>query len=324
MDPIPAPYRRSSLWMFLVFAAAAAAILFTDCIRLPLIPEHSASSAGMPSPEVSAPSPADTETICCNTASGAEDILNILLIGQDSHEGEAQSRSDSIILCTFHIPQQTLTMTSILRDLYVPIPGHRSNRINAAYASGGTLLLEQTLQENFNIAIDGSVVVDFTHFPKLIDLLGGVELPLRADEAEAINSSVPGMLTEGTCLLNGDQALTYVRIRKLDNEGDFGRTERQRKLLQALLMSYRTAEIPQLLQLIRESLSMVSTNMERKQIWRTARRLIPILSDLQITQQCIPAEGTYSYETIRGMCVLAADLDAARKLLENTIHPPTS
>ena len=80
---------------------------------------------------------------------------NYLLIGRDEYPGSDRSRSDSILLCTFRPEDQTLTMTSILRDLYVPIPGHRNNRINAAYAFGGMSLLKQTVTENLQVPIDG-------------------------------------------------------------------------------------------------------------------------------------------------------------------------
>lgn len=241
--------------------------------------------------------------------------VNILLIGQDSTENETQSRSDSIILCTFHKESRTLTMTSILRDLYVQIPGYRNNRINAAYSMGGRKLLQKTLEENFGITVDGCIEVDFTRFPRLIDSLGGVTLELRADEAEAINERFPSDLQAGTCLLSGDQALTYVRIRKLDKDGDFSRTARQRKLLQALLDAYRNAGITRILTTLDEVLPMVTTDMDKSSILTLARQMVPLLSELQIRQQHIPQEGTYVYKTIRGMSVLVADLDAARELL---------
>lgn len=249
-------------------------------------------------------------------------VENYLLIGRDEYPGSDRSRSDSILLCTFHPQTKTLTMTSVLRDLYLPIPGHRDNRINAAYAFGGMPLLKQTLAENFRIPIDGCIEIDFASFPRLIDLLGGVTLELRPDEAEAINSHTSGTLTAGSCLLNGNQALAYVRIRKLDKDGDFGRTKRQQKLLTALLHAYRNASLPQVFRLLKEVLSLVETDMDTKEILNSARQFVPVLSQLQIRHQHIPQEGTYRYKTVRGMSVLVADLDAARALLEQTLYPP--
>ena len=244
---------------------------------------------------------------------------NYLLIGRDEYPGSDRSRSDSILLCTFQPETQTLTMTSILRDLYVPIPGYRNNRINAAYAFGGMALLKQTVQENFRIPIDGCIEIDFASFPRLIDLLGGVTIVLRADEAEAINSRTQSSLAAGSQLLNGQQALAYVRIRKLDDDGDFSRTNRQQKLLAALLDAYRNASLPQILRLLKEALPLVETDMDTGEILRSARQFAPVLSRLQIRQQRIPADGTYSYKTVRGMSVLVADMENARQLLQQTV-----
>lgn len=112
------------------------------------------------------------------------DIINILLIGQDRREDETRARSDSMILCTFHKSEKKLTMTSFLRDTYVKIPGYGQNRINVAYAAGGMPLLNKTLENNFGVHIDGNVEVDFYQFADIVDLLGGVEVDLRNDEAQ--------------------------------------------------------------------------------------------------------------------------------------------
>lgn len=245
---------------------------------------------------------------------------NILLIGQDRLEEESRARSDAIILCTFHKKDKTLTMTSFLRDLYVQIPGQQNNRINAAYTAGGMKLLRETLEENFGISVDGAVEVDFSAFTKIIDLLGGVTLELRQDEADVINKSTAGNLTEGRQLLNGKQALAYARIRKLDADGDFSRTSRQRKLLETLIRTCRSGSISTLLALAREILPMVTTDMTKKELMGYALELLPTLSQLQIQGQHIPAEGTYSYKKIRGMSVLVPDLEAARQLLQDTIN----
>lgn len=245
--------------------------------------------------------------------------VHILLIGQDRMEGEPRARSDSLILCTVNFQDQTLTMTSFLRDLYVEIPGYRNNRINAAYTAGGMKLLNQTLETNFGIRVDGNIEVDFSQFPKIIDLLGGVTLELRQDEADAINKSTAGSLSAGTHLLNGKQALAYARIRKLDADGDFSRTARQRKLLEVLLQSCRNASLPTLLSLLKEILPMVTTDMSKDTLKDLALELLPILSRLEVKSQHIPAEGTYNYRTIRGMSVLVADMEAARKLLRETL-----
>ena len=212
-----------------------------------------------------------------------------------------------------------MTMTSFLRDLYVKIPGYKNNRLNAAYAAGGMKLLNQTLETNFGIQVDGNVEVDFTQFAQIIDLLDGVTLNLRQDEAEAINKAEPGNLKEGQQHMNGRQALTYIRLRKLDSDGDFSRTDRQRKLLAALLEAYKDAGISTVLSLLDTVLPMITTDLAESEILGYARELIPLFSELEVRSQCIPAEGTYSYKTIRNMAVLVADMDAARNLLKQTL-----
>ena len=92
----------------------------------------------------------------------ASNIKSILLIGQDKREGESRQRSDSMILATLDKDQGTVSLTSFMRDLYVAIPGYSTTRINAAYAYGGMDLLDQTLEENFGVKIDGNVEVDFS------------------------------------------------------------------------------------------------------------------------------------------------------------------
>lgn len=246
-------------------------------------------------------------------------IVNILLIGQDRREGEETARSDSMILCTYHRKTGNVTMTSFLRDLYVPIPGHHSNRINAAYSEGGAALLDDTLRENFGLHIDGNIEVDFSQFAQIIDLLGGVELELREDEAAEINKETGSDLAAGTQVLNGAQALTYARIRKLDADGDFSRTSRQRKVMSALLSRYRDMQWKDLLPLMDQLLPLISTDMNYGKLVLLAMEILPKLSSAQVTNQRIPADGTFSDEKINGMAVLSADLEANRQILRDTL-----
>lgn len=252
---------------------------------------------------------------------GGEDsgLINILLVGQDRRDPQTPARSDTVILCTFHPDSRSVVLTSFLRDLYVQIPGIGGNRLNAAYACGGMDLLKQTLRENLNIHIDGCIEVDFSQFAGIIDILGGVTLELRQDEADAVNRTTAGTLTEGLQHLTGQQALAYSRIRNLDSDGDFSRTERQRKLLTSLLDSYRDAGFLKILSAIADALPLVSTDLSSKEILHLAAKLFPLLEGPDIISQRIPADGTYSYSTIRGMEVLTADWEEVRKQLAETL-----
>lgn len=244
--------------------------------------------------------------------------INILLVGQDRREDESLSRADSMILCTFDRDSEKLTMTSFLRDTYLPIPGHGKDRLNAAYAWGGTTLLKQALTENFDIAIDGAIEVDFSRFSSLIDTLGGVEITLRQDEAQLINQNTGSALSEGRQLLNGEQALAYSRIRSLDIDGDFSRTERQRKVMRAVVDSYRDAGLPVLMKLLKALLPMLSTDMTEARLLMLALEVFPMLPDLEIVSQSVPSPDSCTDETINGMAVLVPDMEVLRKLLHET------
>ena len=124
--------------------------------------------------------------------------------------------------------------------------------------------------------------MDFSQFSQIIDLLGGVQLELREDEAAEINKETGSGLSAGVQVLNGEQALTYARIRKLDADGDFSRTSRQRKLMNALLGSYRNIKWKDLLPLIDELLPLISTDMNYGRLVLLAMEILPKLSDAQI------------------------------------------
>lgn len=255
-------------------------------------------------------------------ASGKTDVLNLLLIGQDKREGEEGNRSDSIILCSFHPETKKLLMTSILRDLYVPIPGYRKNRINAAYAFGGAPLLKKTVEQAFGIAIDGTVEVDFEGFPKILDLLGGVKLELRQDEADQINRKTGSDLKEGTVTLTGEQALAYSRIRNLDRDGDFSRTDRQRKVLQAVWDSNKGSSLPTLLKVVGTLIPWIKTDMRSGELLRSVVDVFPVLSEITIVSYRIPQAGQCTDRVVDGMAVLVADLEAAGEGLREQIYGP--
>lgn len=253
-----------------------------------------------------------------------ENIINILLIGQDARPGEGRSRSDSMILVTFNKEQKTITLTSFLRDLYVQIPGYINNKMNAAYPAGGMELLDKTLEVNFGVQVDGNVEVDFSHFADVIELLGGVEIELRNDEANYINmklgqEGISSSLSGGMQTLNGNQALWYSRIRYLDVDADFSRTNRQRKVINSLIDKFRDSKLTTLLGLLDELLPMITTDLSNSEIIGYATELFPMLADCTVVSQRVPADGEYKLATIRGMSCVVADMDAARALLEETL-----
>lgn len=223
-----------------------------------------------------------------------------------------------MILLTINKAEKTITMTSFLRDLYVQIPGYNNSRMNSAYAWGGMSLLNSTLETNFGVLVDGNFEVNFDGFSQVIDILGGVDIELTQNEANVINKSVTThVLGSGMQHLNGSQALAYARIRKLDS--DFGRTNRQRKLLSALFEKFKNSDLDTLMSLMNEILPLLTTDLSKSEILSYAADILPMLSSMTLTSQRIPADGAYVDAYISGMAVLSADMDAARKLLQDTL-----
>ena len=258
-----------------------------------------------------------------NPEGSKEETIHILLIGQDRREGEDRCRSDCMILCSFLPESGQLKLTSFLRDLYVQIPGYGKNRLNAAYAFGGMPLIRQTFQENFGIPVTGCVEVDFSGFSQMVDLVGGITLSLREDEAAHLNWEVPGSrLSAGIQHLNGAQALTYSRIRSLDEDGDFSRTNRQRTVLMALLNRCKNASLPEMIQLFRKASPMMSTDIRKSEFLTLIRSICPRLSRLEVSSQWVPQDGTYQHRIIDGMAVLDADLDKVRAALRKSLGTP--
>ena len=253
-----------------------------------------------------------------------EEKFHILLIGQDQREGEKGKRSDSMMVCSYCPEENKLLVTSFLRDLYVKIPGYGYERINAAYAYGGAELLKKTIEENFGIPIDGTVEVDFKQFAEIIDLLGGVTLDIRQDEAREINRLVPdGSLAAGEETLNGQQALVYARIRKLDPDSDFSRTERQRKLISALMDQNRNISFSTMVRLTGRILPSITTSLNSLQILNYGKLLMPCLKTLEIEGTRIPEAGDAQDREIRGMQVLVPDLPSIREKLQTRLGIPS-
>lgn len=249
---------------------------------------------------------------------GGDGVVNVLLVGKDKAVGGV-SRTDSIILVTFNQEKNTILMTSFLRDTYVQIPGHSKNRINAAYTLGGMQLLNDTLEQNFGIEIDGNVEIDFSNFRKLINLVGGIEIELNSTEANWINMKTKSDdLTAGVQLLNGKQALWYARFRG-DALGDFNRSNRQRIVLNTLINTYKEASLSTLLGLMDDVLPMVTTDFTKEEVITYVMQLAPMLATSEIVPQRIPIDDGYSMAMIDGMSVLIPRIEKNVQFLLETV-----
>lgn len=229
-----------------------------------------------------------------------KDIINILLVGADSREEWNDSgRSDSSMIATLDLKNKQLKLTSLMRDMYIDIPGHPKNRFNAAYKFGGVSLLNETIAQNFGVRLDGYIVVDFQAFQDVIDKLGGVEITLTEKEANYLNRAYHGKITveEGTQVLTGKEALAYTRIRQVPTiDGahyDFGRTERQRRVLNSIFSELKGQSLSDITDILMTILSNVTTDLSTKQIESLAFSVLK-MEDKEIKQLCVPVEGAYT------------------------------
>lgn len=241
-----------------------------------------------------------------------ENIVNILLIGQDRREGESRQRSDSMILCSFNKANNTVTLVSFMRDMYVEIPGYWSTKMNAAYAWGGMPLLKETLLHNFGVEVDACVEVDFSGFKDIIDLLGGVDIKLTEKEAAYFQKKGYDV-TAGVNHMNGKLALEFARLRKIDS--DFGRTRRQRDVLTAIFNKCKTLSLTEMNNLLQQILPMVTTDMTSSQVVSRLTECFPVIAAGNLSTMRIPADGLYEDAYVNKQAVLLADMDANRELL---------
>lgn len=254
---------------------------------------------------------------------GDDNVINIMLIGQDRRPGEKRTRSDTMILFSINKKTKEMTMTSFMRDMYVEIPGYDKNKMNATYAFGGMKLLNKTLEINFGVHVDGNIEVDFEGFTKVIDLIGGIDVDLSTAEAAHLNQYGHPEATPGLNHLDGAAALVHARNRSSGN-GDFGRTERQREVINLIFEKCKKMNLIQLNNLLTNILPMVTTDMSNKQILSYLTDVFPLLSDANVKNQRIPADGTYSYGySDKGRSILKVDFEANRDILKkvNGVKP---
>ena len=157
--------------------------------------------------------------------------ISILLLGVDERAGD-KGRSDTMIVLTVNPKTNDTKMLSIPRDTYTQIEGRGMDKINHAYAFGGIELSRKTVEGLLDIPIDYVVQVNMESFQGIIDAIGGITV-----NNELAFSYGGDTFPLGKIDLNGDEALNYVRMRYDDPQGDFGRQNRQKKVIQAMVSS---------------------------------------------------------------------------------------
>ena len=240
----------------------------------------------------------------------ADDIINILVVGQASRAGEEGHMADTTMLVSINTYTKEMTVFSVLRDSLVSLPAYKGLKGGKAkftmcyalgYQQNGTVgAMEMTnicLKDNFGIEVDYNIEVSFDGFIKMIDYINGVELELTEAEANYLNKDtlyVKRTIEPGKQVLMGMEALSYARMRKAagDGESDIKRTARQRNLVNALLERFRWMSLSKLNGWIDVLLPMVTTTMTPNDVTILAARILPLLPELTMIGETIPIDRT--------------------------------
>lgn len=260
------------------------------------------------------------------TDQGEISVTNIAFFGVDTRDSTDTGRSDAILILSVDMIHGNVKMTSILRDSKVPIEGHGETKINHAYAYGGPELAVKTLNQVFDLDIKEYATVNFEQLVDIVDAVGGVTINITDEEMSAINSLMDEafpdgehLTSSGSVLLNGQQAICYSRIRKIDT--DNARAGRQQEILNAIFESLKNMNKLEFPRFVRRFSAIVETSLSTADIMK----LSPImLRDFEIVQNTIPDE---NYETdlsggtdSDGVWYWHYDLDAASERLHSIIY----
>ncbi|PER23660.1 LCP family protein [Bacillus cereus] len=171
--------------------------------------------------------------------------FTVLIMGIEDYATDGQNgRTDSLMFATVNPKTQKVSLMSIPRDTRVPIAGKdKEDKINAAHAYGGEKMAIKTVENFLKVPVDHYIKIDFQGFKGIVDAVGGVTVDVPFDfwERSDVDYYKKIEFKQGQQQLNGEEALAYVRMRKQDPNGDYGRATRQRQLLAAVAQKLNSA-----------------------------------------------------------------------------------
>lgn len=262
-----------------------------------------------------------------------KEVTHVLLIGVDSRNpGEINTNSDTMIVVTLDQKKQQIRLTSFQRDMLVKIEGREGfHKLNSAMFNGPYALMK-TLNYNFKLDISKYVILDFLGAERIVDLLGGASLhvPESEDQVSYLNSVIWDTNVEmggetwiapiekgGYQELSGRQAIAFARIRKLDS--DFSRMERQQELVNEMFRRFKSANPIKQIQVIKEALGLISTNMSDFDLVGIATSALPKISR-PIDSLSVPMDGYYRDVNIGGVFYILAALNDQIPLVHQHIY----
>lgn len=227
-------------------------------------------------------------------------VSNYLIFGVE--EIFHAKNTDTMMIVSVNTRDKSIKLTSLLRDTYVKPEDDDPQKLNSFYSIGGAGMLTEVIEKKYRIKLDGYGYINFEAFEYIIDYLDGIDIELGEEEAEYLNTTnyisnpknrnvVPGWNH-----LNGNQVLGYCRVRKCVTLGgandDYGRTLRQRRVLEAIFDRYKSGNLFDLLFMADDILGYIKTNLTRSQI----EKLLEDVLENRITAMDtlrLPANGTF-------------------------------
>ena len=251
-----------------------------------------------------------------------EGQINIVLLGSDQKYKGYIGRTDTIILVTVNTKEDTISVTSFPRDLYIYIPNWTSQRINSAFAHGGFSSLQQTFLHNFGFKPDYYVLINLQAFEYIINNLGGIYVNVPQTICDDNwNHGLSHCVYTGKQHLYGKEALWYVRSRMTTN--DFNRNVRQQLVLNGILdRFFALGTISKIPQLYNTYINNVTTNLDLGTIISLAPTAAKLSDKSRIKQYFINQDSVRSWMTPGGARVLLPKYKIIRRILENALNSP--
>lgn len=255
-------------------------------------------------------------------------VTNILLMGMDRWSGSTSGRSDTNIVISIDRAHKKVKLTSIMRDMQADIPGKGPRKFNSAYVLGGPELTINTANTVLGLDIQKYIMVDIGGVEKIVDQLGGVTVKVYDYEMDLLNRSiklansrlggnVAQLQHSGEQVLNGRQAVAYMRIRKVGN-GDYDRTRRQRDVMSALFARLKQKDLVGMMPVFNAILSILQTNMTKDEMINFITDAFTLM-DGDVMQFRVPIDGHY---TVSGTNIIPNE-PATNDILHQFIYGDT-
>lgn len=252
-----------------------------------------------------------------------DSITNIALYGIDSRTHDDQGHADATMILSVDKKHNKLKLISILRDTQVQVEGYGKAKITTSYWWGGAPLAIKTLNQNFDLDVRDYVRVNFDQLADVIDAVGGVEIDVTQEELEEINFHMHGidiydkdLYETGMVTLNGDQAVSYARIRNIGT--DAARAGRQQEVLQAILTKVQSMGVAEYPNFIKQMAPLVTTSLDYGEMISLASIMA---SNPTLETYTIPGEEENAWGGVdEGAWVWKYDLEAAGDHIHRIIY----